>query len=210
MMQKKLNKLRFILNYDLANKYISKTCFAIPKVEKVSVALNFKDVAVLNDTLLIPLKERDYKIKSFIMFYLYFGMTPLYRLFNKINSLGLSRGKQVDLKELIEVVFSSSRNINSLFYHLLLDNDCLINEKGANIFNNFLVTPAEGVSGGKLVHFLISLRSFENFDKVSLLVFNDNQIKNCRLRITFQINSFFKFYNIKNLLHNLPFLWING
>ena len=70
-------KAEQLVNYDLANRYLLKNYFAIPKVKKLKIKISLKNLMSSIDDMSINKKDINFKIKSFITFFLFSSNIPL-------------------------------------------------------------------------------------------------------------------------------------
>lgn len=208
MSQIKFKKLKHIFSCDLLNKYVVKSVFQLPQLNNIALKLSIKDLIAFNDSLVVPLKEKDSKIKAFLSLFFYFLNVPYYKI-QKVNELKQEKNKEVFLKQFFQIICSNKFLIHDFIFHLFIENKLLVNNQGKNIFNKFLVT-ASGNINSCSIHLLVAARVFESFDRIGIFVFNNNFIKQINFQLLGVLLKPNRVSNISNLVHNMPFFWING
>jgi len=206
MLKLKLKKLNQIYKCDLSNKYVIKSLFQVPQITKVTLNLNIKDLSAFNASLGISVNEKEYKIKTFLILFFYFFSNPFYNL---KYLLGVSRFVSETAKPYLQILSSQKSLVNEFMLNMFIENSSLLNNQNKNIFNKFLVTQSSN-QNCKLLHFFLSAKSFENFDKIGLFVFNNNNIKQINFQMVCELSQLNSSLNIKKLVQNMPFFWING
>ena len=208
MSQIKFKKLKHIFNCDLLNKYIIKSVFQLPQLNSILIKLSIKDLAAINNNLVVPIKAKDYKIKAFLSLFFYFLNIPYYKI-QKVQQLKPERNEEAFLQQFFQIFCSNKFLMHELIFSLFIENKLLINNQGKNIFNKFLITAAKKTNSCS-VHLLVAARMFENFDKLSTFMFNATSFKQINFQLLGVLSKPNKVFNIQNLIHNMPFFWING
>lgn len=204
----KLKKLQCIFNYDLVNKYLIKTVHQIPKIKTINVQVNINEVLELNKNSFITIKEKPYKIKTFLLLFFYFLQKPSYKIqkFQKITS---SNKKVKVKKNILEIISINKSLFNTLILSLFIENNCLKTANNINSFQKFLVLPSKFENSINF-KFLVSSQFFENIKSLGFLIFKNSTFKQLNFNLLVQLYNPNKISNIKSLLYNMPFFWING
>lgn len=209
MIQKiKIKRLNYILNCDLVNKYLCKNVFTVPRISHVVIQLDLQEVMKLNESLTLPVREKDYKIKAFLLLFFYFLNIPYYKIKNIVEYQKKLKIKQYN-KSFLQLCCSNKIFFTNFLFNLFIENQVLINNQNKNSFNKILVTPTRD-SQNKIFHFFVVAKAFENFEKMCFLIFNDANIKNLNFKLMCKFYMPKTCFNVKVLMQNIPFFWING
>lgn len=204
----KFKKLNYIFNCDLANKYVISNVFNIPKISDITIQLSLQDIISFNDSLTVPFKDKDYKIKSFLLLFFYFLNIPFYKVKKIIESRFKIETKKFS-KSFFQFSCSNKTFLENFIFNLFVENQVLNTNQNKNSLSKFLVTKASNIQYC-IFHFLVVAKTFESFDRVGISIFNDTNIKQINFKLMIQIYKPNFFFNVKTMIQNLPFFWING
>lgn len=204
----KSKRLNYIFNCDLVNKYLCKNVFEIPRISNVVIQLDLQELSKLNESLTIPLREKEYKIKAFLLLFFYFLNIPYYKIKNIVEYQKRIKIKRYN-KNFLQLCCSNKTFFTHFLFNLFIENQVLVNNQNKNSFNKVLITPSTD-DQHKMFHLFVIAKSFENFEKMCFLMFNDSNIKNLNFKLMFKMYLPKISFNVKVLMQNIPFFWING
>ena len=204
----KLKKLQVIFNQDLMNKYLIKNMYQIPKIKTINVQINIKDVIEINKNSFNNIKEKPYKLKIFLLLFFYFLKIPFYKI-QKFLKITKGNNKLKLKTNVLEIISINKRVFNNLILSLFMENTCLKTSKNINSLQKFLILPSKSIDSINL-KFLMSSEIFENIKKLGFFIFKNSTLKQLNFTLILQLYNPTKINNLKNLLYNMPFFWING
>jgi hypothetical protein len=204
----KFKKLQAILNQDLINKYLIETIYQIPRIKTINVQLDIKEVIEINKNSFNTIKEKPYKLKIFLLLFFYFLKIPFYKIqqFLKVTK---SSKKLKLTRNFFEISSINKTVFNTLLFSLFIENNPLKTSKNINSLQKFLILPSK-YNDSINIKFLLASQLFENIKHLGFFIFKNSTLKQLNFNLLLQLYNPNKIKNLKNLLYNMPFFWING
>ena len=196
----------YISNCDLINKYNVKSVHQIPKLDKIVLELDMKDL--LNSYEISSKDQTDSvaQVKAFLILYIFIGLFPYIKASKAVSSSG--RLKTTNLQYSLKVVLRRKEEINKFLFSLFVENWQKLSLEDFKLFKNERVkSKAEKTF---VLNTLLPADCFfyiSEFLSKSLTGVNS---KNLKFRLNFSFNSSINVTDRNKLIKNLPFFWISG
>jgi len=196
----------YISNCDLINKYNVKSVHQIPKLDKIVLELDMKDL--LNSYEISSKDQTDSvaQVKAFLILYIFIGLFPYIKASKAVSSSG--RLKTTNLQYSLKVVLRRKEEINNFLFSLFVENWQKLSLEDFKLFKNERVkSKAEKTF---VLNTLLPADCFfyiSEFLSKSLTGVNS---KNLKFRLNFSFNSSINVKDRNKLIKNLPFFWISG
>jgi ribosomal protein L5 len=196
----------YISNCDLINKYNIKNVHQVPKLDKIVLELDIKDLLNSYD---IPSKDQTdsvIQIKSFLVLYVLIGLFPYIRASKAVSSSG--RLKITNLQFSLKVALRKKEEINNFLFSLFVENWQKLVLEDFKLFKS-----QKAKSEAKKVFVLNCLLPADCFFDISDFLsksLNGINSKNLKFRLNFSFKNPTDVKDRNKLIKNLPFFWISG
>ena len=196
----------YISNCDLINKYNVKSVHQIPKLDKIVLELDMKDL--LNSYEISSKDQTDSvaQVKAFLILYIFIGLFPYIKASKAVSSSG--RLKTTNLQYSLKVVLRRKEEINNFLFSLFVENWQKLSLEDFKLFKNERVK-----SKAEKTFVLNSLLPADCFFDISEFLsksLTGVNSKNLKFRLNFSFNSSIDVKDRNKLVKNLPFFWISG
>ena len=202
----KYKNLTTLVNIDLIQKFLVKSCFQIPKIKEIVIdypIMRFSGTSENYDFM----TEQELKINFFLVFYFYFCQVP----FLKIKNIKLSHGPStLPLNTFIylRLYFLNSQKVFSFLQKLFLEKKEIKNNFNKNILNHYFLSDNRKTSFK--IHFMFQTLYLEDFDTFSQIILVKPSLKTLQIQTQITIFKPISIFINKEFLQNLLFFWING
>ena len=124
----------YISNCDLINKYNVKSVHQIPKLDKIVLELDMKDL--LNSYEISSKDQTDSvaQVKAFLILYIFIGLFPYIKASKAVSSSG--RLKTTNLQYSLKVVLRRKEEINNFLFSLFVENWQKLSLEDFKLFKN--------------------------------------------------------------------------
>ena len=196
----------YISNCDLINKYNIKSVHQIPKLDKIVLELDMKDL--LNSYEISSKDQTDSvaQVKAFLILYIFIGLFPYIKASKAVSSSG--RLKTTNLQYSLKVVLRRKEEINNFLFSLFVENWQKLSLEDFKLFKNERVkSKAEKTF---VLNTLLPADCFFDISEFLSKSLTGVNSKNLKFRLNFSFNSSINVKDRNKLIKNLPFFWISG
>jgi len=196
----------YISNCDLINKYNVKSVHQIPKLDKIVLELDMKDL--LNSYEISSKDQTDSvaQVKAFLILYIFIGLFPYIKASKAVSSSG--RLKTTNLQYSLKVVLRRKEEINNFLFSLFVENWQKLSLEDFKLFKNERVkSKAEKTF---VLNTLLPADCFFDISEFLSKSLTGVNSKNLKFRLNFSFNSSINVTDRNKLIKNLPFFWISG
>ena len=196
----------YISNCDLINKYNVKSVHQIPKLDKIVLELDMKDL--LNSYEISSKDQTDSvaQVKAFLILYIFIGLFPYIKASKAVSSSG--RLKTTNLQYSLKVVLRRKEEINNFLFSLFVENWQKLSLEDFKLFKNERVkSKAEKTF---VLNTLLPADCFFDISEFLSKSLTGVNSKNLKFRLNFSFNSSINVKDRNKLIKNLPFFWISG
>jgi len=196
----------YISNCDLINKYNVKSVHQIPKLDKIVLELEMKDL--LNSYEISSKDQTDSvaQVKAFLILYIFIGLFPYIKASKAVSSSG--RLKTTNLQYSLKVVLRRKEEINNFLFSLFVENWQKLSLEDFKLFKNERVkSKAEKTF---VLNTLLPADCFFDISEFLSKSLTGVNSKNLKFRLNFSFNSSINVKDRNKLIKNLPFFWISG
>jgi len=196
----------YISNCDLINKYNVKSVHQIPKLDKIVLELDMKDL--LNSYEISSKDQTDSvaQVKAFLILYIFIGLFPYIKASKAVSSSG--RLKTTNLQYSLKVVLRRKEEINNFLFSLFVENWQKLSLEDFKLFKNERVKrKAEKTF---VLNTLLPADCFFDISEFLSKSLTGVNSKNLKFRLNFSFNSSINVKDRNKLIKNLPFFWISG
>ncbi len=196
----------YISNCDLINKYNVKSVHQIPKLDKIVLELDMKDL--LNSYEISSKDQTDSvaQVKAFLILYIFIGLFPYIKASKAVSSSG--RLKTTNLQYSLKVVLRRKEEINNFLFSLFVENWQKLSLEDFKLFKNERVkSKAEKTF---VLNTLLPADCFFDISEFLSKSLTGVNSKNLKFRLNFSFNSSINVKDLNKLIKNLPFFWISG
>lgn len=196
----------YISNCDLINKYNVKSVHQIPKLDKIVLELDMKDL--LNSYEISSKDQTDSvaQVKAFLILYIFIGLFPYIKASKAVSSSG--RLKTTNLQYSLKVVLRRKEEINNFLFSLFVENWQKLSLEDFKLFKNERVkSKAEKTF---VLNTLLPVDCFFDISEFLSKSLTGVNSKNLKFRLNFSFNSPINVKDRNKLIKNLPFFWISG
>ena len=196
----------YISNCDLINKYNVKSVHQIPKLDKIVLELDMKDL--LNSYEISSKDQTDSvaQVKAFLILYIFIGLLPYIKASKAVSSSG--RLKTTNLQYSLKVVLRRKEEINNFLFSLFVENWQKLSLEDFKLFKNERVkSKAEKTF---VLNTLLPADCFFDISEFLSKSLTGVNSKNLKFRLNFSFNSSINVKDRNKLIKNLPFFWISG
>ena len=188
-------RLNYLLKCDLVSKYLLKDVYSYPKIKYINLDLPLNNLLIDKNS---NFNNLNFKIRIFIIFYLFNFNIPFLKCFNIVKQNKINSILNVTDFKLV-ITLKKKKFISNFLFSLFVENLKLDNLKIKNIFSN--------IYGDSKIRLVVPLTSLYN---MSYLI-NSNIFSINFKETFFFIDIILKNKNLKNkdyLLKNLEFFWL--
>lgn len=196
----------YISNCDLINKYNIKNIHQIPKLDKIVLELDMKDLLNSYETVVKDQTDSIAQVKAFLILYVFMGMFPFIKASKSISSSG--RLKTTNQQYSLKVVLRTKKQLNSFLFSLFVENWQKLSLEDFRLFKNDRIKNAAEKTF--VLNSLIPGGCFFDVNEFLSKSLSSLNSKNFKFRLNFSFNNFIDIKNRNNLIKNLPFFWISG
>ncbi len=196
----------YISNCDLINKYNVKSVHQIPKLDKIVLELDMKDL--LNSYEISSKDQTDSvaQVKAFLILYIFIGLFPYIKASKAVSSSG--RLKTTNLQYSLKVVLRRKEEINNFLFSLFVENWQKLSLEDFKLFKNERVkSKAEKTF---VLNTLLPADCFFDISEFLSKSLTGVNSRNLKFRLNFSFNSSINVKDRNKLIKNLPFFWISG
>ena len=196
----------YISNCDLINKYNIKNIHQIPKLDKIVLELDMKDLLNSYETVVKDQTDSVAQVKAFLILYVFMGMFPFIKASKSISSSG--RLKTTNQQYSLKIVLRTKEQLNSFLFSLFVENWQKLSLEDFRLFKNDRIkNAAEKIF---VLNSLVPGGCFFDINEFLSKSLSGLNSKNFKFRLNFSFNNFIDIKNRNNLIKNLPFFWISG
>jgi len=196
----------YISNCDLINKYNIKNIHQIPKLDKIVLELDLKDLLNSYETVVKDQTDSVAQVKAFLILYVFMGMFPFIKASKSISSSG--RLKTTNQQYSLKIVLRTKEQLNSFLFSLFVENWQKLSLEDFRLFKNDRIkNAAEKIF---VLNSLVPGGCFFDINEFLSKSLSGLNSKNFKFRLNFSFNNFIDIKNRNNLIKNLPFFWISG
>ena len=191
----------YISNCDLINKYNVKSVHQIPKLDKIVLELDMKDL--LNSYEISSKDQTDSvaQVKAFLILYIFIGLFPYIKASKAVSSSG--RLKTTNLQYSLKVVLRMKEEINNFLFSLFVENWQKLSLEDFKLFKNERVkSKAEKTF---VLNTLLPVDCFFDISEFLSKSLTGVNSKNLKFRLNFSFNSPINVKDRNKLIKNLPF-----
>ena len=196
----------YLSNCDLINKYNVKSVYQIPKLDKIVLELDLKDL--LNSYEISSKDQTDSvaQIKAFLILYIFIGLLPYIKASKAVSSSG--RLKTTNLQYSLKVVLKKKDAINNFLFSFFLENWQNLSLEDFQLFKN----ERNKIKAEKIfvLNSLLPADCFFDIREFLSKSLTGVNSKNLKFRLNLSFNNFIDVTDRNKLVKNLPFFWISG
>jgi hypothetical protein len=196
----------YISNCDLINKYNIKNIHQIPKLDKIVLELDLKDLLNSYETVVKDQTDSVAQVKAFLILYVFMGMFPFIKASKSISSSG--RLKTTNQQYSLKIVLRTKEQLNSFLFSLFVENWQKLSLEDFRLFKNDRIKNAAEKTF--VLNSLVPGGCFFDINEFLSKSLSGLNSKNFKFRLNFSFNNFIDIKNRNNLIKNLPFFWISG
>lgn len=196
----------YISNCDLINKYNIKNVHQIPKLDKIVLELDMKDLLNSYENSSKDQTDSVAQVKAFLILYIFMGLFPYIKASKAVSSSG--RLKTTNLQYSLKVVFRKKEEINNFLFSLFVENWQKLSLEDFKLFKN--ERAKSKVEKTFVLNSLLPADCFFDINEFLSKSLTGVNSKNLKFRLNFSFNSFIGVKDRNKLIKNLPFFWISG
>lgn len=196
----------YISDCDLINKYNIKNVHQIPKLDKIVLELDMKDLLNSYENSSKDQTDSVAQVKAFLILYIFMGLFPYIKASKAVSSSG--RLKTTNLQYSLKVVFRKKEEINNFLFSLFVENWQKLSLEDFKLFKN--ERAKSKVEKTFVLNSLLPADCFFDINEFLSKSLTGVNSKNLKFRLNFSFNSFIGVKDRNKLIKNLPFFWISG
>lgn len=200
------NYENYISNCDLINKYNVKSVHQIPKLDKIVLELDMKDLLNSYENSSKDQTDSVAQVKAFLILYIFIGLFPYIKASKAVSSSG--RLKTTNLQYSLKVVLRGKEEINKFLFSLFVENWQKLSLEDFKLFKNEKVKSE--VEKTFVLNSLLPADCFFDISEFLSKTLTGVNSKNLKFRLNFSFNSSIDVKDRNKLIKNLPFFWISG
>lgn len=202
----KYKNLNHLVNIDLMQKFLVKSCFQIPKIKEIIFdypIMRFKGASENYDFF----TEQELKINFFLVFYFYFCQVPFLKIKNiKLNCIKFNLPLNTFIY--LRLYFLNTQKIFFFMQKLFLEKKEIKNNFNKNILKHYFLS--NQCKTDFKIHFMFQTMYLEDFDNLSQIILLKPSVKTLLIQTRMSILKPVYIFINKEFLQNLLFFWING
>lgn len=202
----KYKHLNNLVNLDLMQKFLVKSCFQIPKIKEIIFDYPIMRFSGVSESYGF-ITEQELKINFFLVFYFYFCQVPFLKIKN-IKLKYINSTLPVNTFIYLRLYFLNSQKIFFFLQKLFLEKKEVKNNFNKNIFNQYFLSDQR--KNNFKIHFMFQTIYLEDFDAFSQSILLRPGVKTLQIQTKMSISKPISIFINKEFLQNLIFFWING